>query len=345
MKRMPIELRSDTFTQPGPAMLAAMQHAETGDDVFGEDPTVNRLEAFVAELFGMEAGLFCPSGTMTNQIAIRCHTRPGDEVICESLAHVYIYEGGGMASNSQAQARPLAAARGLLHAAQVEAAINSDDIHKAPTRLVCLENTSNRGGGSCYTQEAMDAIAAICRHNKLALHLDGARIFNAIKAKGEDPWYYGRTFDSISVCLSKGLGAPVGSVLLGKQDWIKQARRIRKVFGGGMRQAGYLAAAGLYALENNVERLHDDHRHAVLLAETLQTLPWVAAVHAPETNIVLFDLSAGLHSSLILTQLAAQGIRAGATGPSQIRFVTHLDISSEQIETACALLHELKIIT
>jgi len=343
MKRMPIELRSDTFTQPGPAMLAAMQHAETGDDVFGEDPTVNRLEAYIAKLFGMEAGLFCPSGTMTNQIAIRCHTRPGDEVICESLAHVYIYEGGGMASNSQAQARPLAAARGLLHAAQVEAAINSDDIHKAPTRLVCLENTSNRGGGSCYTQEAMEAIAAVCQHNKLALHLDGARIFNAITAKGEDPRYYGRTFDSISVCLSKGLGAPVGSVLLGKGDWIKQARRIRKVFGGGMRQAGFLAAAGLYALENNVERLREDHRHASLLAETLQELPWVAAVHAPETNIVLFDLPSGLHSSQVISQLGAQGIRAGATGPSQIRFVTHLDVSPEQVEMACRLLKETRI--
>ena len=338
MKTTHIELRSDTFTKPGPGMLAAMQRAETGDDVFGEDPTVNRLEAYVAELFGMEAALFCPSGTMTNQIAIRCHTRPGDEVICDSLAHVYIYEGGGMASNSQAQARPLVAPRGLLDAAQVEAAINPDDIHKAPTRLVCLENTSNRGGGSCYKQEAMDAIAAVCRRNALALHLDGARIFNAIVARGEDPRYYGKTFDSISVCLSKGLGAPVGSVLLGQRDWIKQARRIRKVFGGGMRQAGFLAAAGLYALENNVERLREDHRHAAMLAETLKGLPWVAAVHAPETNIVLFDLPAGLHTSQVLTQLAAAGLRAGATGPSQIRFVTHLDVSPEQIETACALL-------
>jgi threonine aldolase len=343
MKTTHVELRSDTFTKPGPGMLAAMQRAETGDDVFGEDPTVNRLEAYVAELFGMEAALFCPSGTMTNQIAIRCHTRPGDEVICDSLAHVYIYEGGGMASNSQAQARPLIASRGLLHAAQVEAAINPDDIHKAPTRLVCLENTSNRGGGSCYTQEAMDAIAAVCRRNNLALHLDGARIFNAIAAKGEDPRYYGKTFDSISVCLSKGLGAPVGSVLLGKGDWIKQARRIRKVFGGGMRQAGFLAAAGLYALEKNVERLREDHRHAAMLAETLQELPWVAAVHAPETNIVLFDLPAGLYSSQVTAQLAAQGLRAGATGPSQIRFVTHLDVSPEQVETACRLLKEIPI--
>ena len=185
MKTTHIELRSDTFTKPGPGMLAAMQQAETGDDVFGEDPTVNRLEAYVAELFGMEAALFCPSGTMTNQIAIRCHTRPGDEVICDSLAHVYIYEGGGMASNSQAQARPLVAPRGLLHAAQVEAAINPDDIHKAPTRLVCLENTSNRGGGSCYTQEAMDAIAAVCRHNNLALHLDGPLVrFLALGSDG-----------------------------------------------------------------------------------------------------------------------------------------------------------------
>jgi threonine aldolase len=340
---MHIELRSDTFTKPGPAMLQAMMAAETGDDVFGEDPTINRLEAYAASLFGMEAGLYCPSGTMTNQIAIRCHTRPGDEVICESLAHVYIYEGGGMASNSQVQARPLLAERGLLDARQVEAAINPDDIHKAPTRLVCLENTSNRGGGSCYTQDAMDAIANVCRSNHLALHLDGARIFNAIVAKGEDPRYYGKTFDSVSVCLSKGLGAPVGSVLLGKRDWIQQARRVRKVFGGGMRQAGYLAAAGLYALEHQVLRLREDHLHASMLADTLRELPWVANVHAHETNIVLFDLAAGLHSSQVVAQLAAEGLRAGATGPTQIRFVTHLDVSPDQIKTACKLLREVSI--
>jgi threonine aldolase len=343
MKPAHIELRSDTFTKPGPAMLQAMMAAETGDDVFGEDPTINRLEAYAASLFGMEAGLYCPSGTMTNQIAIRCHTRPGDEVICESLAHVYIYEGGGMASNSQAQARPLQAPRGLLESAHVEAAINPDDIHKAPTRLVCLENTSNRGGGSCYSQETMGAIAAVCRKNGLALHLDGARVFNAIVAKGEDPAWYGRTFDSISVCLSKGLGAPVGSVLLGKKEWIQQARRVRKAFGGGMRQAGYLAAAGLYALEHQVERLREDHLHAAVLADTLRELPWVANVHAPETNIVLFDLPAEIHSSQVIALLAASGIRAGATGPSQIRFVTHLNVSPEQIDTACRLLKDLSV--
>jgi threonine aldolase len=343
MKPAHIELRSDTFTKPGPAMLQAMMAAETGDDVFGEDPTINRLEAYAAFLFGMEAGLFCPSGTMTNQIAIKCHTRPGDEVICESLAHVYIYEGGGMASNAQAQARPLQAPRGLLEAAQVEAAINPDDIHKAPTRLVCLENTSNRGGGSCYSQDAMNAIAAVCRKNGIALHLDGARIFNAIVANGEEPAWYGLTFDSISVCLSKGLGAPVGSVLLGKKDWIQQARRVRKAFGGGMRQAGYLAAAGLFALEHQVERLREDHLHAAMLADTLRELPWVAKVHAPETNIVLFDLPTHLPSSRVVSLLADKGIRAGATGPSQIRFVTHLDVSNADIIRACGLLRDMVV--
>lgn len=342
MKTPHVELRSDTFTKPGPEMLQAMMEARTGDDVFGEDPTVNQLEAYAAGLFGMEAGLFCPSGTMTNQIAIKCHTRPGDEVICESLAHVYIYEGGGMASNAQAQARPLKAPRGLLNAADVEAAINPDDIHKAPTRLVCLENTSNRGGGSCYSRESMDAIAAVCRRHSLALHLDGARIFNAIVARHEDPAWYGKTFDSISVCLSKGLGAPVGSLLLGKKDWIHQARRVRKVFGGGMRQAGYLAAAGLYALENQVERLKEDHQHARLLADVLGKLSWVAAVNEPETNIVLFDLAAGMHSSQLVAQLADSGIRAGATGPSQIRLVTHLDVDAAQIEYTCETLQSLR---
>jgi threonine aldolase len=336
-----IELRSDTFTQPTPAMREVMMQAAIGDDVFGEDPSVNALEAFAARLFGMEAALFCPSGTMTNQIAIKCHTSPGDEVICESLAHVYIYEGGGMALNASAQARPLTGEYGILQAAQVEEAINPDDIHKARTRLVCLENTSNRGGGTCYPMPVMQDIAAVCRRHGLALHLDGARIFNAILARKESAADYGQIFDSISVCLSKGLGAPVGSVLIGNQPFIRQARRIRKVFGGGMRQAGYLAAAGLYALQQHTDRLAEDHFHATMLADSLKHSPWVEMVNQPETNIVLFSPKPQLDASQIISALREKGIRAGATGKQEIRLVTHLGVSRNDIAYACEVLPAL----
>ena len=251
-----IDFRSDTVTRPTAPMLAAMHAAPVGDDVFGEDPTINELEQYSAALFGMESALFCPSGTMTNQIAIRCHTQPGDEVICDALSHVYLYEGGGIASNSGASVQLLPGNFGRLTASQVEAAINNkDDVHRPLSRLVSLENTANRGGGTCYDFNDIQSIKAVCLNNNLSLHLDGARLFNAIVAKKESPEQYGKTFDSISVCLSKGLGAPVGSVLLGTKDFIKKARRTRKVFGGGMRQAGYLAAGALYALRHQVTRL------------------------------------------------------------------------------------------
>lgn len=334
----PIELRSDTFTRPTPAMLQAMMAARVGDDVFGEDPTVNELEALAADMFGIEAALFCPSGTMTNQIGINVHTRPGDEVICEEHAHVYFYEGGGIAKNSGASVRLLQGDRGRISAAQVEAAVNPDDVHRPRTRLVCLENTCNRGGGSTYSMPAMQEIREVGNRHGLALHLDGARLFNAMVANGEDTREYGRIFHSISVCLSKGLGAPVGSLLLGERDYIHQARRVRKVLGGGMRQAGYLAAAGIYALNNHVQRLHEDHEHARMLADTLKQCSWVEQVLPVETNIVIFGVKQPAGAPEVVQRLRQQGVHAAAVGPAQIRFVTHLDVRPEQIQRVCGLL-------
>ncbi len=250
-----IDFRSDTVTKPSPQMLECMFTAKVGDDVFGEDPSVNELESLAASMFGLEAGLFCPSGTMTNQIAIKAHTQPGDELICDKMSHIYQYEGGGIAFNSGCSVKLIDGDRGRITADQVKAAINPDDVHKPNTSLVSLENTANRGGGSCYNFTDIQEIKEVCLQNNLKLHLDGARIFNALIAKNETAKQYGEIFDTISICLSKGLGTPVGSVLLGPKDFIKKARRIRKVFGGGMRQAGFMAAAGIYALQNNIDRL------------------------------------------------------------------------------------------
>ncbi|MEK0420421.1 MAG: low-specificity L-threonine aldolase, partial [Bacteroidota bacterium] len=269
-----IELRSDTFTKPTEAMHKAMFSAKVGDDVFGEDPSVNELESFAADMFGMEAAVFCPSGTMTNQIAINVHTRPGEEVICEHGSHVYFYEAGGIARLSGCQARTIAGTRGQIFPEQISPLINPEDAHRPRTRLVCLENTCNRGGGSTYAMENMRSIRALCDNNNLKLHLDGARLFNAMVANHESPLDYGKIFHSISVCLSKGLGAPVGSLLLGDKAFIHEARRARKAFGGGMRQAGFLAAAGLFALQNHVERLAEDHKKARRLTEALKTAHW-----------------------------------------------------------------------
>ena len=321
-----IDLRSDTVTKPTPAMLAAMLAAPVGDDVYGEDPTVNALEAEAAARFGLEAGLFCPSGTMTNQIAIKAHTEPLSEVICEQTAHVYLWEVGGIAFHSGASVALLPGERGRLTAGQVAAAIRPDNVHYPTTRLVCLENTHNRGGGTCYAWDEMAAIAALCRREGLALHLDGARIFNALVASGQRSEDYGQLFDSISVCLSKGLGAPVGSVLLGSAAFIHKCRRIRKAMGGGMRQAGYLAAAGRYALAHHVERLADDHRRAAALAATLRQQPYVAEVLAPETNLVIFRLHERTPAEEFLAHLQRQGVAASSFGPQWIRFVTHLDV-------------------
>ncbi len=323
------DLRSDTFTKPSPEMLEAMFKAKVGDDVFGEDPSVNQLEAMAAEMFGMEAALFCPSGTMTNQIGIKCHTQPGDEVICDKMSHVYIYEGGGIAFNSCCQTKALEGDRGRLTAEQIIEAINPDDVHKARTSLVSLENTANRGGGSCYNFSEFQLIKDICLQNKLGFHLDGARLWNALVAKVESPKQYGEVFDSISICLSKGLGAPVGSLLLGKHHFIKKARRVRKVFGGGMRQAGYLAAAGIYALENNIERLKEDHLHAHQIAEALTKKDFIGKIMPVETNIIIFEVIGAYTPKEFCERLKLDDILCLAISPTQVRMVTHLDVTDE----------------
>ncbi|MFB9862645.1 low-specificity L-threonine aldolase [Rufibacter immobilis] len=327
-----IDLRSDTVTKPTPAMLQAMFQAPVGDDVYSEDPTVNELQAYGANLFGMEAGLFCPSGTMTNQIAIKLHTQPLSEVICDRTSHIYVYEGGGIAFNSAASVHLVDGVRGKITPQQVEAAINPDNIHFPITRLVSLENTCNKGGGSYYTVPEIAAIAEVTRKHGIALHLDGARVFNALVASGEDARAYGNHFDTISVCLSKGLGAPVGSLLLGPKPLIEQAKRVRKVLGGGWRQAGYLAAAGLYALQHHVERLREDHDHAMQLGNALQQAPYVTEVMPVETNIVIFTLAPEVNTDHFLKYLQGKGIVASSFGPQKIRFVTHLDLSPEMVQ-------------
>jgi threonine aldolase len=325
-----VDLRSDTVTKPTPGMLEAMWSAEVGDDVFGEDETVNALEEKAAAMFGMEAGIFCPSGTMTNQIAIKCFTQPLDELIADQTAHVYRYEGGGIAFNSAVSTRLLNGDRGRITAGMIAPEINAENIHYPHTSLVVLENTVNKGGGSCYTLEDIKPIAALCYDKKLKLHLDGARIFNALAHTGDRAVDYGKYFDGISVCLSKGLGAPVGSVLLASKETIKYARRIRKVFGGGMRQAGFLAAAGIYALDHHVERLKIDHAHAQILADELSKCSWVSNVLPADTNIILFDTVAPAEQ--ILKKLLEKGIKANGTDTHRIRFVTHLDVHPEQVE-------------
>jgi threonine aldolase len=325
------DLRSDTFTMPTPAMLSAMFTAPVGDDVFGEDPSINKLEAITAEMFGMEAAIFCPSGTMTNQIAIKCHTQPGDEVICDKLSHVYIYEGGGIASNSGSQVKLIDGENGRITAEQVIEKINPLYDYLARTSLVCVENTTNRGGGACYNFNNFIKIKEVCLQNSLKLHLDGARLWNALVAKKETPKQYGEIFDSISICLSKGLGAPVGSLLLGKKPYIQKARRVRKSFGGGMRQAGYLAAAGIYALQNNIERLEDDHQHARQIAAALAKKSFVANIMPVETNILIFDVMAPLSPVSFTDFLATKQVLAMAVSTTQVRMVTHLGVSQQQI--------------
>ncbi|SJZ93919.1 threonine aldolase family protein [Sediminibacterium ginsengisoli] len=336
-----IDFRSDTVTRPTAAMLDAMYNAPVGDDVFGEDPTVNKLEELSAGLFGKEAALFCPSGTMTNQIAIKCHTQPGDEVICERLSHIYQYEGGGIAFNSGCSVRLIDGDRGRVKAQQVKEAINPDDIHKPVSTLVSLENTGNRGGGSCYDFSDILAIKDVCKESGLKFHLDGARLFNALVAKNETCRQYGEAFDTISVCLSKGLGAPVGSVLIGPAEFIRKARRYRKVFGGGMRQAGSLAAAGIYALENHVARLADDHKHARQLAETLLKKDFTGEILPVETNIVIFEVKGRFTAPGLAAKLKEAGILAIAISPTQIRLVVHLDITPDMIAGTIDVLNAL----
>jgi threonine aldolase len=337
-----IDLRSDTVTQPTAGMLDAMMKARLGDDVFGEDPTINELENKVASMFAMEAALFCPSGTMTNQIGIKCHTQPGDEVICDALSHVYLYEGGGIAANAGSSVKLLQGTNGRINATMVTNAINNpSDVHKPLSKLVSLENTANRGGGACYDFNSFLEIRKVCDTHELKLHLDGARIFNAIIAKQENTAAYGEVFDSISVCLSKGLGAPVGSVLLGTSSFIQKARRVRKLFGGGMRQGGVLAAAGIYALDNHIERLATDHLQAKALATALAAKDFVGEILPVETNIVIFEVKGRFSAASLSAKLKEMGILAIAMSATQVRFVTHLDVNDRQIDETISILQKL----
>jgi threonine aldolase len=326
-----IDLRSDTLTQPTAGMKEAMFTAPVGDDVFGEDPTVNALETKIAALFGMESALFCPSGTMTNQIAIRLHTGPQKEVICHQYSHIYLYEGGGIMANSMASVKLLTGDLGKITASQVAESINPDDVHAPETTLVSLENTMNKGGGSIYTLDEIKPIHALCKEKGIKLHLDGARLFNALVETGESPADWGAQFDTISICLSKGLGCPIGSVLLGTKADIKRAKKVRKVFGGGMRQAGFLAAAGIYALEHQVERLKEDHHRARVLGQFMVQAPHVAEVLPVATNIVIARLE-GISPETYLQELNQKGIKGVKFGKDLVRFVTHLDFGDDHLE-------------
>ncbi len=328
-----IDLRSDTFTKPTPAMFEAMMAAKVGDDVFGEDETVNALEQKTTKLFGMEAAIYCPSGTMTNQLAIRAHCTPGSEVICDEQSHVYIYEGGGIAVNAQSSVKLIRGEKGKITAAQVGNAINNpNDIHQPVTRLVSLENTSNRGGGSIYDFNEIINIKTVCDQNKLKLHLDGARLFNALVESTETPLNYGKTFDSISICLSKGLGCPIGSLLLGNTETIKQARRFRKLMGGGWRQAGFLAAAGIYSLDHHVERLREDHRRAKEAGKLISKLSYVKDIYPIETNIVIFELDDTITAIEFVQKMNEKGIKCIPFGKQLVRMVTHLDFTDNDLE-------------
>ena len=334
-----IDLRSDTLTLPSKEMKEMMFSVKLGDDVFGEDPTVNLLEQKVAEMFGMDSAIYCPSGTMTNQIAINIHTQPGDEIICSRESHIYNYEGGGVAKNSGASVRLIERENGLINHEDILLNINADDIHCSKTSLVALENTSNRGGGVCYSLDELLKIEKVCKQTEIPLHLDGARVFNAMVQKQHSPKSYGQIFDSISICLSKGLGAPVGSLLIGKSGFINQARRVRKVFGGGMRQAGIIAAGGIYALENNVNRLADDHKRAKIIADAAKECSWIDAVFPVETNIVVFYVIEGKSNVEFIDKLEKDGIKCIPFGKGRVRMVTHLDISDSDVELICKKLN------
>ena len=330
---MLIDLRSDTVTRPTKEMQEAMWTAPVGDDVMGDDPTVNALQEKAADLFGMEAALFCPSGTMTNQLAIRVHTQPGSDVICDKQSHIYLYEGGGIMLNSLSSVKLLDGDRGRINAEQVSDAISPEgDIHATVSRMVSLENTMNKGGGSYYDFKEISAIREVCKKNGLAFHLDGARLFNALIETGESPKQYGEAFDSISICLSKGLGCPIGSLLLGTKELVTKAKRFRKVMGGGWRQAGFLAAAGIYALDNHIDRLNEDHIRARSIRDIFVHKSEVEEIYPVDTNIVIIRLSAGISAPDYVKELGKSGIQAVTFGKNLVRFVTHLDFTDAHLE-------------
>ncbi len=340
---MQIDLRSDTVTRPTSGMLQAMFTAKVGDDVFGEDPTINALEERAAAMFNMEAALFCPSGTMCNQIAVKAHTQPLDEVIAHRQSHIYNSETGAWAFHSGVSIRLIDGLDGIIAPSDIAPNINPPYDWQPRTTLVCIENTCNKAGGSYYTLAQMQALSQCCRTHNLKLHLDGARLFNALIKTGTSPYEIGPLCDSLSVCLSKGLGTPVGSLLLGSRAFIQMARRLRKAMGGGMRQAGYLAAAGLYALDNHIQRLNQDHQHAQLLAECLQKKSFVKHLYPVHTNIVLFDLADGLSANDFINVMRQRHILSIAFGPNQVRMVTHLDFTPEMIPYTCQAIEQLSL--
>jgi len=329
---MKIDLRSDTVTKPSKQMLQAMLEAQVGDDVFSEDPTINLLEETVAQMFGKEAALFCSSGTMTNQIAIKIHTQPGDELICDEASHIYNFEGGGIAFNSLVQAKLLPGNQGRITASQIEDAINPNYDWFAHTKLVSLENTVNRAGGSVYELLEIQKIYDLCKNKNLALHLDGARIFNALQVSKNSPQEIGKLFDTISVCFSKGLGAPVGSALLGTKENIKKARRIRKLFGGGTRQGGFLAAAALYALENNIQRLSQDHKKAMEIESVLNSCSYISEVMPVQSNIIIFSIDEKFSAVDFVEKAKDKNIFCTTFGKNKVRMVTHLDYTNDMHE-------------
>ncbi|QWX85443.1 aminotransferase class I/II-fold pyridoxal phosphate-dependent enzyme [Cellulophaga sp. HaHaR_3_176] len=340
---MKINLISDTVTKPTPEMLTAMMKAEVGDDVFKEDPTINLFEEKVAKLFNKEAALFFPSGTMANQVAIKLHTQPAEQLICDKYAHVYNYEGGGISFNSGVSCRLVDGDRGMMTAMQVEEAINPPDFYHSPlTSLVCIENTTNKGGGACWDFEELKRIKTVCENHNLKYHLDGARLWNALVAKNETAKQYGNIFDTISICFSKGLGCPVGSVLVGDKKTMHKALRVRKVLGGGMRQAGFLAAAGIYALDNHIDRLAEDHKRAFELGEVLKNLSFIKKVEPIETNIIIFEINeAELSAESFLKKLEENNVHIIGMGQGKLRIVTHLDYTENMHQQFIKILNAL----
>jgi threonine aldolase len=339
---MEINLISDTVTKPTYEMLQAMFNAKVGDDVFKQDPTVNAFEKMVADLFGMEAALFFPTGTMANQTAIKLNTNPGDQIICDKWAHIHLYESGGASSNSGVNFNLLDGSRGMITAEQVKEGINDPEFYHTPmSKMVGIENTTNKGGGACYEIEELQKIKEVCVDHNLKYHLDGARLWNAMIAKNQQPKQFGELFDTISVCFSKGLGCPIGSVLLSDAETIHRALRIRKIFGGNMRQSGYLAAAGIYALQNNINRLEEDHRRAKELGSALQQCSWVAIVEPVETNIIVFSVQSNCKDQEVIEMLKQKGIAISLLAKGKLRIVTHLDYSQVMHEYVLEILKKL----